>query len=161
MTIDTRIIPENESLVIEGNVVKDIWQLSESDIVKSAGPLEFKVTASIVDENLLVRGDFAAPFTSECPHCLDTFKFLVNLTAHSLLLPIEGNSTIDLTNSIREDIILALPNFPNCEEGEENNRKCPAIGKFNTEGDFEEIETKESKESLLKNWEELNKLNLD
>ena len=161
MTIDTRIIPENESLVIEGNVVKDIWQLSESDIVKSAGPLEFKVTASIVDENLLVRGDFAAPFTSECPHCLDTFKFLVNLTAHSLLLPIEGNSTIDLTNSIREDIILALPNFPNCEEGEENNRKCPALGKFKSEDVFGKIETKESQKTSLKDWEELNKLNLD
>ncbi|MDE0570206.1 MAG: hypothetical protein OSB44_05950 [Verrucomicrobiales bacterium] len=161
MTIDTRAIPENESLVIEGNVVDDIWELSKSDIVKSAGPLEFKVAASIVDENLLVRGDFLAPFTSQCPHCLDTFKFSVNLTEHSLLLPIEGNSTIDLTNSIREDILLALPSFPNCEEGEENNRKCPASGKFNTEGDFEEIETKETKKSLLKDWEELNKLNLD
>jgi uncharacterized metal-binding protein YceD (DUF177 family) len=145
MTIDTRAIPENESLVIKGNIVDDIWELSESDIVKSAGPLEFKVAASIVDENLLVRGDFLAPFTSQCPHCLDTFKFSVNLTEHSLLLPIEGNSTIDLTNSIRE----------------ENNRKCPASGKFNTEGDFEEIETKEAKKSLLKDWEELNKLNLD
>ena len=161
MTIDTRAIPENESLVIEGKVVEDIWQLSESDSVKSAGPLEFKVTASIVEENLLVRGNFAAPFNSQCPHCLDTFKFSVNLTEHSLLLPIEGNSTIDLTNGIREDILLALPNFPNCEEGEENNRKCPALGKFNTESDFKEIEAKESEKSQIKDWEELNKLNFD
>ena len=161
MTIDTRAIPENESLVIEGKVVEDIWQLSESDSVKSAGPLEFKVTASIVEENLLVRGNFAAPFNSQCPHCLDLFKFSVNLTEHSLLLPIEGNSTIDLTNGIREDILLALPNFPNCEEGEENNRKCPALGKFNTESDFKEIETKESKNLQIKDWEELNKLNFD
>ena len=121
MTNDTRAIPENESLVIEGQIVEDIWQLSDADILKMAGPLDYKVTASIISENLLVRGDFVAPFTSQCTHCLDIFKFSVNLTEHSLLLPIEGNSTIDLTNSIREDIILALPNFPNCEEGEEKN----------------------------------------
>ena len=161
ITIDTRTIPENESLVIEGQIVEDIWQLSDSDILRMAGPLEYKVTASIVSENLLVRGDFTAPFTSQCTHCLDIFKFLINLTKHSLLLPIEGNSTIDLTNSIREDILLALPNFPNCEEGEENNRKCPASGKFAPQSDFEEIEDKETKKPFLKDWEELNKLNLD
>lgn len=161
MTIDIRAISENESLVIEGEIIEDIWQLSESDILKIAEPLKYKVTASIVAENLLVRGDFTAPFISQCSHCLDTFKFSVNLTDHSLLFPIEGNSTIDLTNSIREDILLALPNFPNCEEGEENNRKCPASGKFNTEDAFGKIKTKESQKTSLKDWEELNKLNLD
>ena len=161
MTIDTRAIPENESLVIEGQIIEDIWQLSDADILKMAGPLDYKVTASIISENLLVRGDFVAPFTSQCTHCLDIFKFSVNLTEHSLLLPIEGNSTIDLTNSIREDIILALPNFPNCEEGEEKNRKCPASGKFAPQSDFEETGNEKTEKSSLKDWEELNKLNFD
>ena len=89
MIIDTRAISENESLVIEGEIIEDIWQLSESDILKIAEPLKYKVTASIVAENLLVRGDFTAPFISQCSHCLDTFKFSVNLTDHSLLLPSE------------------------------------------------------------------------
>ena len=34
MIIDTRAISENESLVIEGEIIEDIWQLSESDILK-------------------------------------------------------------------------------------------------------------------------------
>ena len=34
MTIDTRAIPENESLVIEGQIIEDIWQISDTDIVK-------------------------------------------------------------------------------------------------------------------------------
>jgi hypothetical protein len=51
MIIDTRAISENESLVIEGEIIEDIWQLSESDILKIAEPLKYKVTASIVAEN--------------------------------------------------------------------------------------------------------------
>ena len=60
MTIDTRAIPENESLVIEGQIVEDIWQLSDADILKMAGPLDYKVTASIIWKSIQksLRGTF-------------------------------------------------------------------------------------------------------
>lgn len=37
---------------------------------------------------------------------------------------------MDLTEMIREDILLTLPNFPRCEDGNVEPRDCPAQGKF-------------------------------
>jgi uncharacterized metal-binding protein YceD (DUF177 family) len=37
---------------------------------------------------------------------------------------------MDLTDLIREDILLTLPNFPRCENGNVDLRDCPAEGRF-------------------------------
>ena len=161
MIIDIRAISKSESLFMSGEISEDIWEFQDSDLIKPAGQLIYEAEASIVSGELLVRGDFSTKFTFECTHCLVLFKKTIKLKNHSILIPIEGKLTIDLTNALREDIILALPNFPNCEEGEEKNRKCPASGKFAPQSDFEETGNEKTEKSSLKDWEELNKLNFD
>ena len=45
-------------------------------------------------------------------------------------VPVENEAPIDLTTSLREDILLALPTHPRCESGNVTPRECPAEGRF-------------------------------
>jgi uncharacterized metal-binding protein YceD (DUF177 family) len=161
MIIDTRAINKSESLVIRGSINEDIWELEESDLVKPSGPLNYSVEASIIGEDLLVRGDFSIKFTFQCSHCLDLFEKTINLNNHSLLSSIEGNSTIDLTNALREDILLALPNFPKCDQGDGKDDPCPASGKFTDGLNAENNGEKSENEPPSKQWEALDQFNID
>jgi uncharacterized metal-binding protein YceD (DUF177 family) len=52
---------------------------------------------------------------------------------YELDLPLEGEgSIIDLTEAIRDDILVALPPYPRCEDGNIEPRECPAQGRFDS-----------------------------
>ena len=161
MIIDIRDINESESLVIRGSLNEDIWQLEDSDLLKPSGGLNYDAEASIVGEDLLVRGDFSSKFTFQCTHCLDLFEKTINLDNHSVLTAIEGNSTIDLTNALREDIILALPNFLKCDQGDEKNEPCPASGKFSEGLNAGNSGEESTNDAPSKQWEALDQFNID
>ena len=161
MIIDIRAISKSESLFMSGEISEDIWEFQDSDLIKPAGQLIYEAEASVVSEELLVRGDFSAKFTFECTHCLVLFKKTIKLKNHSILTPIEGKLTIDLTNALREDIILALPNFTKCDQGDEITEPCPASGDF-----IESLNAQNNGEDPTnplpsKQWEALDKFNID
>jgi uncharacterized metal-binding protein YceD (DUF177 family) len=160
MTIDIRSIPVDECLHIEGELRDDICQLAENDAANVAGPLKYRAEASIVSENLLLRGNFDLPFELTCCRCNHSFRHTVRLSEHSLLAPMGNLALIDLTDALREDIILALPDFPHCNNGD-NQMDCPARGKFQTGKDFLPLDPKESKQLDSNSWDTLDKLKLD
>ena len=109
----------------------------------------------------MVTGDFSAKFTFQCTHCLVLFEKTIFLNNHSLLTPIEGKSTIDLTNALREDILLALPDFTKCDQGDDENRTCPASGDY-----IESLNARNNGEDTTnsppsKQWEALDNFNID
>ncbi len=159
MTVDIRNIPEDEHLTIEGELTDDICQLPENDAASVSGPLTYRAEASIISENLLLRGNFNQPFELTCCRCNQAFRHTVRLSGHSLLAPLGNLTLIDLTDALREDIILALPNFPHCNNGD-NPMDCPARGRFHTEEDFLPTDPKENKASGSSSWETLDKVKL-
>ncbi|MCH2061118.1 MAG: hypothetical protein MK183_10875 [Verrucomicrobiales bacterium] len=160
ITVDLRSIPEDDCLPFEGNLADDICQLPEKDAASVAGPLNYRAEASIVSGNLLFRGDFHLPFEFTCCRCNQPFHYTIRLLDHSLLVPVEDLSLIDLTDALREDIILALPNFPHCNDGD-NQMDCPARGKFETEEDFVPINPEKARTKDSSSWDTLDKLKLD
>jgi uncharacterized protein len=78
---------------------------------------------------LVVRGSLEAEFELVCVRCLEPFRFRVHLPDVVFAEPVADHATIDLTDSVREDILLALPDHPHCEEANPP-RKCPAQGLF-------------------------------
>ena len=161
MIIDIRAISKSESLFMSGEISEDLWKFQDSDLIKPAGQLIYEAEASIVSGELLVRGDFSVRFTFECTHCLVLFKKTIMLKNHSILTPIEGKVTIDLTNALREDILLALPNFTKCDEGDDKTEPCPASSDF-----IESLNAQNNGEDPTnpppsKQWEALDKFNID
>ena len=160
ITFELRSIPEDGCLSIEGESADDICQLPENDAASVAGPLNYRAEASLVSENLLLRGNFDLPFELNCCRCNQSFRHTVRLSEHSLLAPLGNLTLIDLTDALREDIILALPDFPHCSNGD-NPMDCPARGKFQTEEDFAPLDPKKNRPTDSNRWEKLDKLKLD
>ncbi|MFT5468353.1 MAG: uncharacterized metal-binding protein YceD (DUF177 family) [Verrucomicrobiales bacterium] len=127
MIVQVRDIPD-EGLRLHGESEKDIFEIKE-DGVAFSGPLKFDVRASIVTESILVMGEVSAQFNLRCSRCLDTFPQTILQDDFAFSEPLEGRSSIDLTDAVREDILLALPIHPLCENGTPP-RECQAAGLF-------------------------------
>ena len=130
--IDLREIPD-EGIPISGEVKEDIFDLPAKDRARPVLPIIYNARAYLIDGELTIEGEFEVDFELECSRCLETFVFPVKLTAHELTENLENPTEADLTAALREDILLALPVYPHCEEGK-TPRKCPAEGKFETSG---------------------------
>ena len=126
--LDTREIPE-EGLAISGEVTEDIFQLPAEAKIAQIGPVTYQARAYSIEGELVVEGGFQAEFELECSRCLEKFVYSVDLQRHNLTENLENPTEADLTQALREDILLALPAYPHCEEGK-IPRKCPAEGKF-------------------------------
>ncbi len=85
-------------------------------------PLQYELTATFMDDAILVQGSLQLPMECECVRCLKRFPFTLELpdfAAHLLLageeaVPIVDDS-VDLTPFLREDILLTLPQHPLCK----------------------------------------------
>jgi uncharacterized protein len=129
LVIDLRTLP-GEGKHIAGSQPPSIFQLAADDPLRPASPVTYDLHAVRDGADLIVTGSVAATFNLECGRCLERFDLHVDLPDFHTAVPIEKETTIDLTEVLREDILLALPSFPRCEHGNVEPRECPARGKF-------------------------------
>lgn len=127
MKIDVREIPE-EGLYFRGETSRDIFELDD-ETLKPAGPLHYDFHLSHVSGDVLVRGSVSSDFQATCVRCLEPVPVRITLDDCIFHLPISSDGTVDLTDSVREDILLALPVYPHCEDGTPP-KQCPLHGYF-------------------------------
>ena len=128
--IDLRNLPE-EGKDLAGTLPAKFFALSETDDVKAVSPLTYELNVVRDGKDLIVTGRLDAGFELMCGRCLQKFGQHVEIEDYQTEIPIEDPSaTIDLTDDVREDILLALPSYPRCENGNVDPRECPAQGKF-------------------------------
>lgn len=114
----SRLKPGGERL--EGEV--DAIDLAE-DLVHPFGGIRYSLFVQVIGTELLVRGRAEQDFDLVCSRCgkdFDTTIKAEDITASIELA--ENAEEIDLTDEIREAILLELPNYPLCEEN------CQGIG---------------------------------
>jgi uncharacterized metal-binding protein YceD (DUF177 family) len=130
--IDLKNLPDGGK-EIEGTLPPSFFGLEPTDPVKATGPLNYHLTVERDDDDLVVTGEMSAPFELECGRCLNKFPYLADFPHYASDQPIEGeDAMIDLTDLVREDILVALPSYPRCEDGNVEPRQCPAEGKFDS-----------------------------
>ena len=118
LTIDvTRLDPEGEAL--EGEV--DAVDLDE-ELVRPFGGVRYRLTAQAFGTELLVRGHLEQDFDLVCCRCGKDFDDTVRVDDYLFSAEIGPETReVDLTDDIRESIILALPTYPVCDEA------CPGV----------------------------------
>ncbi len=90
-------------------------------------PVHCRIQARLVSGFLLVKGEISFEVRFTCSRCLARFTRTISVTDFQYRLRIEDpDRLIDLTDKIREDIILALPYKPLCSE--ECRGLCPTCG---------------------------------
>jgi uncharacterized metal-binding protein YceD (DUF177 family) len=110
---------DDEGEEIEGEV--DIVDIDE-EFVKPFGGVRYRFFVKALGSELLVQGRMEQDFDLVCSRCGKDFDDTVKVDDFTTSVEIDPKSgTVDLTQEVRESIILALPTFPLCDEA------CPGI----------------------------------
>ena len=105
----------------------------DDDYLKPFAGLRYRLFAQQLGSELLVRGELEQDFSAVCSRCGADFDFTARISDFVTSLEVDEKSEImDLTNELRDSIILSLPTYPVCRE--DCRGICPVCGKNLNEG---------------------------
>lgn len=114
LTIDLETLPE-EGKQFTGELDKALFDIDD-DEVKSTGNLKYDLFIRRYDKELLLQGEISAAFEFRCVRCLEHFDKVISLPQYAESVEIDDQSVIDVTDLLREEIILEFPAYPHCED---------------------------------------------
>ncbi len=128
--MDTRLIISledfpPEGLQLSGELDGSIFGLDDADVM-SIGPLHYDLSVQLFDSELLAHGRVEADFRFSCVRCLQPVDYCVALDKVALSEDVTQKLSVDITDELREELLLELPHYPKCEL---NGDEC----KINTE----------------------------
>lgn len=114
---------QTESLELSGELpVAELGLEPLDPALHLTHPLEYELTATLMEDAVLVQGSLRLPLECECVRCLKRFDFELELPDFAVHLPLTGEDAVpgvddcvDLTPFLREDILLTLPQHPLCK----------------------------------------------
>lgn len=125
-------IPE-EGSHYEGSDPGSILQCEESRFVRNVGEVAYRLYAQVVSGELIVSGELSAGMELRCGRCSDFFSTTVAVSdfLRAYSAP-EGTDSVDITEDLREEMLLHVPAFAVCGEGCKG--VCPQCGANLNEG---------------------------
>ena len=113
MKVHTRQIPP-EGKHIEGEDPASVLDLHDPT-AQPCGPLRYALDVGLSEGGLFATGHLKGEFRLQCVKCLEAFEYMVEVPNFACQVELEGAEEVDLTESLREDIVLALPAHPRCD----------------------------------------------
>ena len=113
MKVHVLQIPE-DGLHIEGEEPSEILDLHESR-TRATGPIGYSLDLGLSDGGLFATGTLAVDVECECVRCLEKFPRTLTVDDFACQVELEGREMVDLTEHVREDILLTLPAHPHCD----------------------------------------------
>ena len=112
MKINVRRIPEGGE-ILRGTESAAILDLEDTD-VRFEKEIEYELQAQVQGGALLVTGTLRTPATARCGRCLKKLKLPLVVQDFVFHHELHGEDFVDLTENIREDILLQLPQRTLC-----------------------------------------------
>ncbi|MEK0449164.1 MAG: hypothetical protein RL088_1432 [Verrucomicrobiota bacterium] len=98
----------------EGEESNSVLELNDPR-VKAVSPITYSLDVGISDGGLWAHGPIGVDLDCECVRCLGRFKLPVRVQDFACQVELQGREMVDLTEYLREDILLALPAHPHCD----------------------------------------------
>ena len=116
--VNTTHIVDPEGLRLSGEEDSAILEL---DAVRGTpfshcSPIHYDLNAQLVGQDLLVTGKAWVELETECASCLEPMKTRVGDFSICIHIEKVPEEEVDLTDEIREDILLAMPSRFKCSE---------------------------------------------
>ena len=132
MIIQIDKIPE-QGMSFEGSEPAEVLTLEQPTEFRAMGALQYDLHVQVVDEMLIVRGNLSAPVEVPCARCTQKFSTTVGDSGFLRDYPdVLETEEVDVTEDLREAILLSLPHFPLCDEACKG--LCAHCGKNLNEG---------------------------
>ncbi len=138
----------------EGEDPNSILDLNEEN-VRPVSPVHYSLDVGLSGGGLFATGEVGADIEFQCVNCLEHFTYPVRVQDFACQVELTGAETVDLTDPIREDILLALPAHPHCDWNGE--KVCP--GAFHQEKETASPEEPEAEKRDV--WGALDQLKLN
>lgn len=123
MKIHTMQIPD-EGMHIEGEDPSEVLGLT-GDPALALSPIRYVLDVGISEGGIFAVGQLAVDTESVCVRCLEKFQRVVEVPDFAMQMDLDGKEMVDLTDQVREDILLALPAHPHCDWNGE--KVCNAV----------------------------------
>lgn len=112
---------------VSGEEPADLLALTDDPLYTELMPVTCELYVQMVDDALIVRGEVTTRVDAQCVRCSQIFSTTVTdsgfLRDYS---EIPGVDFVDITEDLREAIILNLPPFPLCDDACKG--LCPTCG---------------------------------
>ncbi len=113
MKVHINQIPEDGKR-IEGEESNAMLDLHEPD-VKPVSPVRYALDVGLSGGGLFATGEVGVDMQLRCVTCLEEFRYPNVVPNFACQVELEGAELVDLTELVREDILLALPAHPHCD----------------------------------------------
>lgn len=107
-----QIPPDGEHY--EGEEPSEVLELN-SDRARAVSPIRYSLDVGLSDGGLFATGTVATDIECQCVRCLGQFQRAIEVADFACQVQLEGREMVDLTEYLREDILLALPAHPHCD----------------------------------------------
>ena len=120
----------SDGLPLSGVFERDIFELDAKDPIQPAGNVRYDVLAEVDKDSLILSGKLVAPLRLRCVKCMEDFLCTLKLDDYLSDFDLEEDfdraEPIELSVPLREDLLLAAPPYPHCDEdGDDPDRVCP------------------------------------
>lgn len=109
---------------LEGEEPASILDLTGPDFIP-ATPVRYSLDVGKTSDDLFAAGQLAVDLDARCVRCLEHFVLPIRLDHFACQVELTGQEEIDLTDALKEDILLALPGHPRCDWN--GSKKCPGV----------------------------------
>ena len=113
-----------DGLHLEGEESAHILGLQDES-VEVLTPISYVLDIGLSHGGLFATGALATDLEMECVCCLNRFRFPLRVPNFAVQVELSNAESVDLTENLREDILLALPPYPHCDW--DGARPCPGV----------------------------------
>jgi uncharacterized metal-binding protein YceD (DUF177 family) len=123
MKIRIRDIPQDGTIHLAEDLDPGFLGLEELG-AKPVGPVHCELDAGLSGGGFFAIGRISVPVELECVSCLELFEKSLDVPEFATQIELTSHEIVDLTDCIREDILLTLPPHPKCDV--DGARQCSA-----------------------------------
>ena len=113
MKIRVSEIPEH-GIKLKGEEDKAILELDADGEIQVETPVSYSLEAQVVPGELIIRGSLSVDVSFRCSRCGERMTIKIREPSFIFAKEAGPDESVDLTEEMREAIILAFPNYPLC-----------------------------------------------
>ena len=113
-----------DGMHLEGEEQGDILEIQD-ETVRVLAPISYSLDLGLSHGGLFATGTLATELELECVCCLNRFRFPLVVPDFAVQVELTHAELVDLTENVREDILLALPLYPHCDWA--GDKPCPGV----------------------------------